>query len=261
MNPIINGHNYEQFLQDLNSLDISLTEKQLIQFNTYFELLVKWNEVMNLTGITEFEDVCRLHFVDSLASASYLDFEAQTEEGKPLSLIDVGTGAGFPGIPLKIAFPSLQVTLLDSLNKRVNFLNEVINACGLNEKTPDSIIAIHGRAEDAANPSGYEGFHLRESFDFATARAVANLSTLSEYCLPFVKVGGVFLSYKSGDIDEELQTSKHALHLLGGKLSMREKYSLPGTDISRSLIFIDKNESTSKNYPRKAGLPSKKPLH
>ena len=179
---------YENMIQDFNELGIVLSDKQLKQFNNYYELLIKWNEVMNLTAITNFYDVCKLHFVDSVSSCKYFDFQKND-----FSLIDIGTGAGFPGVPLKIVFPNLHITLLDSLNKRLNFLNEVIDTLNLNDE--GCIKTIHGRAEDYSSPNGENS--LRESFDIATSRAVANMSTLSEYCLPYVKVGGMFIAYKS----------------------------------------------------------------
>ena len=241
---------YKNMLDDFNSLEIELTDKQLEQFNSYYELLIKWNEVMNLTAITEFEDVCKLHFVDSISSAKYFDFKSNH-----FSLIDVGTGAGFPGIPLKIVFPHLHITLLDSLNKRLNFLNEVIDTLNLNEE--GSIKTLHGRAEDYSIAK--EG-SLRESFDIAVSRAVANMSTLSEYCLPYVKVGGRFIAYKSEKASDELSKAKSAIHLLGGKLESANEFLLPDSEVSRTICIVEKKENTSKKYPRKAGTPSKQPL-
>ena len=165
-------------------------------------------------------------------------------------MFDIGTGAGFPGIPLKIAFPHLEITLLDSLNKRIKFLNAVIDELGL-----DNIHTIHGRAEDFAKQENY-----REKYDLCVSRAVANLSTLSEYCLPYVAVDGMFVPYKSGDIEEELNNSKKAIQILGGKIENTFKFELPGTDIGRSFVKIKKVKNTAKKYPRKAGLPSKEPL-
>ncbi|WP_330361438.1 16S rRNA (guanine(527)-N(7))-methyltransferase RsmG [Butyrivibrio sp. VCB2006] len=241
---------YAQMLEDLKSFNVELSDKQLDQFNTYFELLVKWNEIMNLTAITEFEDVCKLHFVDSISASPYFDFNA-----KDYSLIDIGTGAGFPGIPLKIVYPHLHVTLFDSLNKRLKFLNEVIDQLGLNEE--GSIVTLHGRAEDYASSKKNS---LRETFDIAVSRAVANMSTLSEYCLPYVKVGGNFIAYKSEKASDELQKAKGAIHLLGGKLISSDEFMLPNSDISRTICIVNKVEPTSKKYPRKAGVPSKEPL-
>jgi 16S rRNA (guanine527-N7)-methyltransferase len=236
----------ENFRKELNLLSIELEENQLNQFYDYFQLLVEWNKFMNLTAITEMDEVITKHFVDSLSL-----IKAVREIGtKDYKIIDVGTGAGFPGIPLKIVFPDLRITVMDSLNKRINFLNEVINSLGLKK-----IEAIHGRAEDL----GRDSFH-REQYDFCVSRAVDNLSTLSEYCMPFVKVGGYFIPYKSGKIEEELRAAKHAIFLLGGSVEDVKTFLLPGTDAERSLVKIMKNTGISKKYPRKAGLPSKEPL-
>lgn len=232
------------FENKLNELGISLTDKQKGQFKQFYEILIEWNKVMNLTGITEYEEVNEKHFVDSLSIVKAIDIN------KVDTVLDVGTGAGFPGIPLKIAFPHLKIVLLDSLNKRIKFLNEVITELGLLD-----IKTIHGRAEDFAKKPEY-----REKFDLTVSRAVANLSTLSEYCLPYVKVGGLFIPYKSGEIDEEMEQSKHAIHLLGAKKDEIIKFQLPGTEIGRSFIKIVKTQNTSKKYPRKAGLPAKEPL-
>lgn len=234
----------DSFKQALEKLDIQLSEKQINQFIQYYELLVEWNKVMNLTGITEWEEVVQKHFVDSLTLISAIDL---TESYK---VLDLGTGAGFPGIPLKIAFPHLEIVLLDSLNKRIKFLNEVIAQLGLT-----GISAFHGRAEEFAKKAEY-----REQFDLVVSRAVANLSTLSEYCLPYVKIGGYFVSYKSGDVQEELEKSKKAIDILGGCLEDVEEFTLPQSDISRSLVVIIKEQSTKKKYPRMGGKPSKEPL-
>ena len=232
------------FDQKLEQLGIVLTETQKQQFDKFYELLVEWNKVMNLTGITEYEEVNEKHFVDSLSIVKAIDLN------KVSSVIDVGTGAGFPGIPLKIVFPHLKVVLLDSLNKRINFLNTVIDELGLQD-----ISTIHGRAEDFAKKLEY-----REQFDLCVSRAVANLATLSEYCIPYVKKDGMFVPYKSGEIDEELDQSKKAIHILGGKTQNVVKFQLPGTEIGRSFVVIKKLQNTVKKYPRKAGLPSKEPI-
>ena len=242
---------YSQMLEDLKSFNVELSDKQLEQFDKYYELLIKWNEVMNLTAITDFDDVCKLHFVDSISAVQYFDFS-----DKEYSLIDIGTGAGFPGIPLKIVFPNLHITLFDSLNKRLKFLDEVIDTLGLNES--GSIVTLHGRAEDYASSKSKDS--LRESFDLVVSRAVANMSTLCEYCLPYVKVGGNFIAYKSEKASDELQKAKGAIHLLGGKLISSDEFLLPNTDINRTICIVNKIEPTSKKYPRKAGVPSKKPL-
>lgn len=230
--------------EKVKELSIVLNDKQIQQFEQYYNILVEWNKVMNLTAITEYEEVVEKHFLDSLTIVNAIHVK------KIETLIDVGTGAGFPGIPLKIAFPHLKVTLLDSLNKRIKFLNEVINLLELND-----IKAIHGRAEDYAKQPEY-----REQYDICVSRAVANLATLSEYCLPYVKVDGLFVPYKSGEIDEELKSSEKAVSILGGKVEEVVKFQLPGTDIGRSFVKIHKIKETKKKYPRKAGMPTKEPL-
>lgn len=234
----------EIFKIKLNELGITLTDMQKQQFVRFYELLVEWNKVMNLTGITEYEEVNEKHFVDSLSIVKAIDIN------KVETVIDVGTGAGFPGIPLKIAFPHLKVVLLDSLNKRIKFLDTVIDELGLGD-----IKTIHGRAEDFAKQTDY-----REQFDLCVSRAVANLATLSEYCIPYVKKEGLFVPYKSGEIEEELEQSKKAVHVLGGKIENVVKFQLPGSEIGRSFVIIKKLQNTAKKYPRKAGLPSKEPI-
>ena len=229
-------------------LGISLTDDQTARLDLYAQLLVEWNEKMNLTAITQPKDIVEKHFLDSLSIVKVSNFDQNKLAGK--SVIDIGTGAGFPGIPLKIAFPELKITLLDSLNKRVNFLNEVIEMLGLKNVT-----AVHGRAEDYAKQKEH-----REKYDFCVSRAVANLSTLSEYCIPFVKEGGSFISYKSGKIDEELTQAENAVKILGGKVQDVVKFPLMDTDMDRSFVVIKKVKPTAKKYPRKAGLPSKEPL-
>lgn len=241
----MSNYNMSSFFQGLENLNIVLNDTQVNQFITYYELLIEWNKVMNLTAITEFEEVVQKHFLDSLALANVIGLSQNK------SIIDIGTGAGFPGIPLKIVFPHLNIVLLDSLNKRINFLEEVIKSLNLN-----NIKAIHGRAEDFSNDLNY-----REFFDICVSRAVANLSSLSEYCLPFVKVGGKFISYKSGNVDDELNEAKNAIFILGGKLNSHTKFNLPNSDINRSFIVIDKNKRTPKKYPRKAGTPTKDPIN
>lgn len=228
----------------MDRLQIETNENMLEQFDLFYHLLVEWNKVMNLTGITEYEEVVEKHFADSLSLARFLDLN------KIHTVIDVGTGAGFPGIPLKIAFPHLKVVLLDSLNKRINFLNEVIAKLDLKE-----IHTIHGRAEEYARKPEY-----REQFDLCVSRAVANLSVLSEYCIPYIRIGGIFIPYKSGEIDEEVAASRKAVDILGGQIDHVEKFQLPDTDIHRSFVFINKIKNTQKKYPRKAGTPAKEPL-
>lgn len=233
-----------QFQKDLEIFQIFLTEKQLSQFSLYYELLTEWNQKMNLTAITERAEVEKKHFTDSLSLVKACDLSGE------LSLIDVGTGAGFPGIPLKIVFPDLKITLLDSLNKRIQFLNYVIQKLGLTE-----IRTIHGRAEDFSKENA-----MREQFDLCVSRAVANMTTLSEYCIPYVKMGGKFISYKSEKVTEELAQAERAITTLGGKVKGQIDFCLPNSDIYRNLVVIEKKHPTPKQYPRKAGLPSKEPL-
>lgn len=232
------------FEKKLEELGISLNDQQKQQFDSFYELLVEWNKVMNLTGITEYEEVNEKHFVDSLSIIKAIKLDDVD------NLIDIGTGAGFPGIPLKIAFPHLKVVLLDSLNKRIKFLNTVIDELGLQD-----IKTIHGRAEDFAKQTEY-----REQFDLCVSRAVANLSTLSEYCMPYIHINGMFIPYKSGEIEEEVTGAKKAIHVLGGKIEEVVKFQLPGTEIGRSFVKIKKYQNTPKKYPRKAGLPAKEPI-
>ena len=232
------------FEKGLDEWNIQLTDKQKNQFLDYYEILTEWNTFMNLTAITEFQEVVTKHFLDSLSIVKAMDMK------KVHSLMDVGTGAGFPGIPLKIVFPHIEVTLLDSLNKRVKFLNEVIQSLEL-----EGIQALHGRAEDYGKQAD-----CRERYDLCVSRAVANLSSLSEYCLPFVKEGGKFISYKSGKMEEELEQAKKAVYLLGGNLEKTVCFQLPDTDMERYFAVIAKTRPTPKKYPRKAGLPTKEPL-
>ena len=230
--------------ENLKKIGCEPSDLQCEQLNNFHKILCEWNEFMNLTGITEYNEVVIKHFVDSLAVNCVYSFK------KTDRVVDIGTGAGFPGIPLKIMYPDTRFTLLDSLNKRIKFLDEVIRINSL-----DGIETLHGRAEDYARDKNY-----REAFDVCVSRAVANLSTLSEYCLPYVKVGGVFISYKAGQIDEELKASERAIKLLGGEIKEVHKLTLPDTDIDRTFVVIKKTAATSKKYPRKAGLPSKEPL-
>lgn len=232
-----------------NKINIEISDDQINCFEKYYELLIEKNKVMNLTAITDKEDVIVKHFIDSIALIPYL-LDKGININNKLKIIDIGTGAGFPGLPLKIMMPDVKFTLLDSLNKRVSFLNEVIDELKLKD-----IEALHGRAEDYASDNKY-----REKYDICVSRAVANLSTLSEYCIPFVKEDGFFISYKAGESEEEINKSKNAIKILGGKINKVEEFVLPGTDVSRVFVFIRKLELTDKKYPRKAGVPAKKPL-
>lgn len=240
---------------EIKKLDIELSEMQISCFMEYYEALIEKNKVMNLTAITDFEDVVVKHFVDSLAVVKALGLgkwhETISEDAESLRMVmDLGSGAGFPGIPLKIAFPRLKVVLADSLNKRVVFLNEIIEKLGL-----EDIYAVHGRAEELARKPEY-----RDSFDLCVSRAVANMAVLSEYCLPFVKPEGYFVCYKAGGASEEINLAKRAIKLLGGELSEVTETVLPDTDIERTFAVVKKIYATPELYPRKAGMPAKKPL-
>ncbi len=237
-------YNLEKFKSGLNKLNIELSEKQLQQFITYYEMLIEKNKVMNLTTITEFEDVVEKHFLDSLSLVEQINLKQN------IKVLDLGTGAGFPGIPLKIVFPELEIVLMDSLNKRIVFLEEVIQALEL-----EQITAVHGRAEEMARKPEY-----REQFQLCVSRAVANLASLCEYCLPFVALNGSFISYKSGEIEEEVEGAQKSVFLLGGKLKEVNKFRLVETDAERSFVQIEKTKKTPKIYPRKAGTPSKSPI-
>ena len=230
--------------QGCQEMGIVLDGEQRQQFVDFYEYLVEKNKVMNLTGITEFQEVLVKHFLDSLACVKAVDIK------KVKRMMDVGTGAGFPGVHLKISFPHLEACLLDSLKKRVNFLEETFDLLKLTD-----ITAVHGRAEEYAKNKAY-----RESFDLCVSRAVSNLATLSEYCLPYVKVGGSFISYKSGTVQEEAEQAEKAVKILGGKIRDVVYFSLPDSEIQRSLVVIEKVKSTPGKYPRKAGTPLKEPL-
>lgn len=235
-------YNVEKFKEGLKAFNIALSDKQIEQFLTYYEFLVETNKVMNLTAITDFDEVIEKHFLDSLSLCQIYDLS------KECSILDLGTGAGFPGIPLKIAFPEIKLVLADSLNKRIKFLQEVIEKLGL-----EKIETVHARAEELARNKQY-----REQFDLCVSRAVANLSSLSEYCIPFVKVGGKFISYKSGEIEEEVNQAKKAISVLGGKIVDVYKFDL--YEQKRSFVVIEKEKKTPGTYPRKAGTPTKQPL-
>ena len=232
----------EKMIINVDKLGITLSEIQLKQFYNYMNLLIEWNKKINLTAITEPNEIILKHFVDSLTISKYISDGTR--------VVDVGTGAGFPGIPLKIYRQDIEITLLDSLQKRINFLDEVIRELNL-----EKIETIHSRVEDFGKDKKY-----REKFDIATSRAVANLATLSEYLLPLVKVGGKVISMKGSLIEEELELSKNAIKILGGKVEKVDEFDLPNSDISRNIILINKIKETPNKYPRKAGEPSKKPL-
>lgn len=239
----MNNYDMDQFCFDCELVNIILDKTQKEQFQRYYELLIEWNSFMNLTAITEYSEVLKKHFFDSLSIVKKIDL---TEIN---NMIDIGTGAGFPGIPLKIAFPHLRVVLLDSLGKRVKFLNHVIEELKLEE-----IEAIHGRAEDFAKNVKY-----REQFDLSVSRAVANLASLSEYCIPYTKIGGSFVSYKSVKAEEEIHNAEKAISVLGGKVENICKFELLDTG-ERTLVQIKKIRKTDKKYPRKAGMPSREPI-
>ncbi len=234
---------FSKKMQDYSKeIGISLHVEQINQFYHYMQLLLEWNEKINLTAITEPEEIILKHFVDSMTIASYIEKNAK--------LIDVGTGAGFPGIPLKIIREDIEITLLDSLNKRVNFLKEVIEQLGLSQ-----IKAIHSRVEEFGKNNNY-----RQTFDYATSRAVANLSTLAEYLIPLVKIQGSCIGMKGPNIEEEIQQSKKAISILGGKIDKIEKFQLPKSDMDRNIVMIRKIKQTPSKYPRKPGMPAKEPL-
>ena len=228
----------------LDQLNIEYDDKKIDALIKYFEMLIEKNKVMNLTAITEFSDVMIKHFADSLAVLKYIDFPENSK------IMDLGTGAGFPGIPLKIFRPDLDLLLVDSVNKKLNFIKEVVDELHL-----EKIKVLHGRAEDLGHDSLY-----REKFDFLVSRAVANLSTLSEYSLPFVKKGGYFISYKASIVKEELNAAEKAISILGGQFERNEKFNLPYIEDERNLVFILKRSNTPGKYPRKSGIPSKEPL-
>jgi len=230
--------------QSSNNEGLQFSEKKYEQFMKYKDLIKEWNEKVNLTAIKEDEEIVKKHFIDSIKVFKFKELK------NAKNIIDIGTGGGFPGIPMKIIKPEINIVLLDSLNKRINFLNIVIQELQL-----ERIKAIHGRAEDFGKDINY-----REQFDLCVSRAVAKLSSLSEYCLPYVKVGGYFISYKSGKVQEELDMSVNAFQILGAELKEVSEFMLPNTDIERTLVVLQKKATTPNKYPRSAGKPSKDPL-
>ena len=234
---------FSKYLEEYGKqMNLRFSVKQEENFFRYMDLLIEWNQKINLTAITEPKEIILKHFIDSLSISKYIE--------KNMTLVDVGTGAGFPGIPLLIYRDDIKVTLVDSLNKRLIFLNEVINQLEL-----DNVEIIHSRVEDFGKNKKY-----REKFDIATARAVANLAVLSEYLIPLVKIGGKCICMKGNTIDEEAKKSEKAFNILGAKNSKIEKIQLPNSDIERNIVILDKIKSTSVKYPRKAGMPTKEPL-
>lgn len=236
--------NEQQFIEVLKNKGIELSDQQIAQFKKYFELLVEWNEKMNLTAITDFEGVYLKHFYDSISASFYFDFT------KVESVCDVGAGAGFPSLPIKICFPHLHVTIVDSLNKRITFLNHLSEQLQL-----DHVEFVHARAEEFGQNTSY-----REKFDVVTARAVARLSVLSELCFPLAKQGGYFVALKAAAGPEELKDAKKAITTLGGSLKEEFAYTLPIEESERTLYVFDKVKQTPKKYPRKPGVPNKTPI-
>lgn len=236
--------NIEQFTAALEEKGITLSPVQLEQFETYFHMLVEWNEKMNLTSITEKEEVYLKHFYDSISAAFFIDFHNVT------TICDIGAGAGFPSIPLKICFPHLHVTIVDSLQKRITFLNELAKGLNLQDTT-----FYHDRAETFGQRKDQ-----RESYDLVTARAVARLSVLSELCLPLLKKEGLFVALKASAADEEMQAGKKAVTVLGGEVVEKHSFVLPLEESERNIIVIEKKKQTPKKYPRKPGTPNKSPI-
>lgn len=239
----MNIEEFEELMKKYGKkIEIEFTDEQLKKFYDYMNLLIEWNQKINLTAITEPKEIILKHFIDSLTINKYIQQKS--------TLADVGTGAGFPGIPLKILRPDIKVTLVDSLNKRINFLNEVIEKLNL-----EDIVTVHSRIEDFGKNKSY-----REKFDYVTARAVANLAVLSEYLIPIAKIGGKCVCMKGSNVEEEITSGKNAINVLGGKLEKVDEFVLPDSDISRNVIILSKIKNTPARFPRKAGMPSKEPL-
>lgn len=236
--------NEQQFIEALAKKGIHLTDQQIQQFRTYFELLVEWNEKMNLTAITNQDDVYLKHFYDSISAAFYVDFS------KPLTVCDVGAGAGFPSLPMKICFPEMRVTIVDSLNKRIQFLTHLSEQLGLTH-----VEFVHARAEEFGQNPKY-----REAFDVVTARAVARLSVLAELCVPLVKPGGEFVAMKAAAAEDELKDAKKALTVLGAQKKDHHSFTLPMEESERTIYVFSKVKTTPKKYPRKPGTPNKSPI-
>lgn len=236
--------NTDQFKSYLSEKGVTLSERQLNQYETYYNTLVEWNEKMNLTAITDKEEVYLKHFYDSISASFYFDFK------KPLSICDVGAGAGFPSIPIKIAFPEIHVTIVDSLNKRIGFLEHLAKELQL-----ENVRFIHDRAETFGQKSEH-----RENYDVVTARAVARMSVLSELCLPLVKMDGTFIAMKAANAQDELNAGKKAIAVFGGKIEETFSFTLPFEESERNIIIIKKFKATPKKYPRKPGTPNKSPI-
>ena len=237
-------HDYSKLISYLSQYGVTVSDDQIQKLDTYYEMMIETNKSLNLTAITEFDEVIIKHYIDSVTIVRDIDMAGKK------SVIDVGTGAGFPGMVLKIIFPELNITLFDSLQKRLNFLEEVISALGLK-----GISTYHGRAEEAGHIAS-----MREQFDICVSRAVANLPVLCELCLPFVKQGGIFVAYKSDKGSSEVEASTHALSVLNASVVKEDEFTLPDSDMVRDLVIISKDGSCPKTYPRKPGTPSKKPL-
>ncbi len=239
---------YDTLLIDgLNDLQIKYNDTMLNQLHTYYDMMVETNKVMNLTAITEYQDVCIKHWLDSLCivkANQYIDLS------KNIKILDIGTGAGFPGVPIKILFPDIEITLLDSLNKRIRFLEEVVRECNLTNVT-----CIHGRAEELSRKSEY-----REQYDLCVSRAVTRMASLTELSLPFVKENGYFIPYKSGEAEAEVNEAKKAIDIMGGKLIATENFTVPKSDLGRSLIIVQKISNTPSKYPRGGGKPMNAPI-
>ena len=240
-------YNDERFLRGLSELGITITDEQLAKLHLYYEMMTETNKVMNLTAITEYEEVCIKHWLDSLCLVKAVP---ELASGAEYRVIDIGTGAGFPGVPLKILFPQIRLTLLDSLGKRISFLQGVVDQCGLTDTE-----CLHARAEEYSRRPEY-----REKYDLCVSRAVTRMASLTELCLPYVKVGGRFIPYKAGECDEEVNEARKAIAVMGGKLLTSERFLVPESDLGRTLVVVKKERPTDKKYPRGGGKPMKNPI-